>query len=66
MQKPYSAKEVAIQTARTTDTIYRWVRNGCIPHRRLQGKSLIFPREEIDQWLNGKPGCLITKTEEAQ
>jgi excisionase family DNA binding protein len=63
MQRPYSAKEVAELTARSTDTIYRWVRQGCIPYRRLQETSLIFPRAEIDAWLEGKPGCVVAKQE---
>jgi excisionase family DNA binding protein len=66
MQRPYLAQDIAVLTGRSTDTVYRWVRKGCIPHRRLQGTSLIFPREEIDAWLNGKPGTVINKVEGAK
>ncbi len=65
-QKPYTAREVAELTARTTDTIYRWVRKGCIPHRRLQGTSLIFPRQDIDAWLAGTGGAVVEKQEGQQ
>ena len=52
--KPYTAKEVAELIGRTTDTVYRWVREGYIPHIRLRGGSLIFPKQEVDAWLEEK------------
>jgi excisionase family DNA binding protein len=52
--KPYTAKEVADLIGRTTDTVYRWVREGYIPHIRLRGGSLIFPKQEVDAWLDEK------------
>jgi len=56
--RPYTAKEVADLIGRTTDTVYRWVRDGYIPHVRMRGGSLIFPRQEIDAWFDQKRNAI--------
>jgi len=34
----------------TLSTIYRWVKNGTIPHRKMGGR-IFFVKQEIDQWI---------------
>lgn len=31
-------------------TIYKWVKSGFIPHKKL-GKPLVFIKKDIDQWV---------------
>jgi excisionase family DNA binding protein len=54
MSEPMTTKDVARVTKRTPATVQRWCRHGLIPHKRLQGQSLLFDRAEIDAWLASK------------
>jgi len=35
----------------STNTLYKWVGRGIIPHYKLTGKKLLFNKRKIYQWL---------------
>lgn len=39
----------------TLSTIYRWAKNGIIPHRKMGGR-IFFIKKEIDQWIVAEKG----------
>jgi len=53
MQSPelMTVSEVARSIRRTPGTVYRWAREGFIPHVRL-GRSVLFRRRDIDRWVD--------------
>lgn len=46
-----TAKEAA-QIARLHPvTLLRWAREGRVPHRRLSSRKIVFPRGQLNAWL---------------
>jgi len=46
-----TAKEAA-QIARLHPvTLWRWAREGRVPHRRLSSRKIVFPRGQLTAWL---------------
>jgi len=55
-------KELSIVTGLSLSSIYKLVSSNRIPHYKLNGYQLLFKRDEISRWLEGR--CMRIKTEE--
>lgn len=40
-------------------TLWRWAREGMVPHRRLGGRHFSFRRDELIAWHNAQPGKTV-------
>jgi excisionase family DNA binding protein len=67
--KLLSVKELSLQLGVSPCTVYRWVKEGRIPHIRLQNRGVRFKQSEVDTWLgesksrpNPKPSDLTGLT----
>ena len=47
----YTVPELADTLGLSTETVYRGIRRGEIPHLRIGQRRLILPRASIDRWL---------------
>ena len=47
----YTVSELANTLGLSTETVYRGIRRGEIPHLRIGQRRLILPRASIDRWL---------------
>jgi len=54
MTKIISAQKVAERLNKSIPTIWRWCREGEIPHRRINPRTLLFDEQEIEQWIESK------------
>ena len=59
MQAYLTTEEVAILLGRTPKAIRRLVERGQLPHRKL-GRTVIFLRAELDEFIEALPGLLPT------
>jgi excisionase family DNA binding protein len=46
-----TAKEAAHIARLHPVTLLRWAREGRVPHRRLSSRKIVFPREQLNAWL---------------
>ena len=53
MKNLITADDVASTLNLSRATIWRWCRDGMIPHRRLAGRTILFCPKEIDRWIMG-------------
>jgi len=51
MEKFYSVKELVSLLSIPKSTIYRWVREGSIPHYKVNGYIVRFKEQDIIKWL---------------
>lgn len=42
-------------------TLWRWAREGMVPHRRLGGRLLSFRRDELLAWRDAQPGRTVSE-----
>ena len=51
MDKYYSVRELTEILSIPKSTIYRWVREGSIPHYKINGYIIRFKEKDIIKWL---------------
>jgi excisionase family DNA binding protein len=74
MKNLITAEEVASMLNLSRATVWRWCRDGMIPHRRLAGRTILFCPKEIERWILSnsagpvvpahvmEPGCEILQS----
>jgi excisionase family DNA binding protein len=51
MNSMLSVKELASRLCMTSDHVWRLCREGDVPHTRINGRTIRFDADEINQWI---------------